>query len=171
MSHQVMHLINRDESRHIAVDYHMVEYYSSPAYQSWLETQPRRPLRAHARAWAAFGQVLWHAGSFVRGVFIEPMALVDPSGKRLREAFKRVQLLGAKPDVAKRPFTRFVNSLRLIYNDVPGVRQIFGAPLSRLAGIPQDFMLDLHTKEEADRAARMSYDELAKEALDAKFVN
>ncbi len=171
MSHQVMHLINRDESRHIAIDYHMVEYYSSPAYQDWLKTQPRRSLASQARAWGAFGQVLWLAGPFIRGVFIEPMALVDPSGVRLREAFKRAQLLGAKPDVAKRPFTRFVNSLRVLYNNVPGVEPVFGRALSRLAGIPQDFMKDLHTAEEAERAARMTYDELAEEALGAKYAN
>ena len=33
MSHQAMELINRDESRHIAIDFHMVEYYSSDGYR------------------------------------------------------------------------------------------------------------------------------------------
>src|SRR5690348_12693791 len=32
MSHAAMHLINRDESRHIAIDFHMTEVYSSNAY-------------------------------------------------------------------------------------------------------------------------------------------
>ena len=32
MSHRAMYLINRDESRHIAIDYRMVEYYASPEY-------------------------------------------------------------------------------------------------------------------------------------------
>ena len=40
MSQRAMELINRDESRHIAVDYYMAEFYASPAYQAWLEKQP-----------------------------------------------------------------------------------------------------------------------------------
>jgi hypothetical protein len=168
MSRQVMRLINRDESRHIAIDYHMVEYYASPAYRHWLAAQPRRALRSQARAWAAFAGVLWYAGPFLRGVFVEPMAVADPSGRRIREAFKRAQLLSAKPEVAERPFTRFITTVRRIYNDVPGAKAVLGGALSRLAGVPRDLMGDLHTADEFARAARMSYDELAREALDAK---
>ena len=32
VSHEAMKRINRDESRHIAIDFHMAEFYSSPEY-------------------------------------------------------------------------------------------------------------------------------------------
>src|SRR6187551_2616713 len=41
MSHRAMHLINRDESRHIAVDFHMTEYYCSDEYLEIVRTRPR----------------------------------------------------------------------------------------------------------------------------------
>ena len=44
MSDQAMRLINRDESRHIAIDYAMVEHYASDAYERRLAARPPRPL-------------------------------------------------------------------------------------------------------------------------------
>lgn len=169
MSHQVMHLINRDESRHIAIDYYMVEYYASPAYQEWLAAQPRRPLRQQLKAWSAFLAMLWHMRPFAQGVFLEPMARVDPGGRRLREAVKRAQLLSRKPDVARRPFTRFVNTLRDLYQ-LPGIPKLAGPFLERVAGVPGDLLTDLYTDAEVRAAKAMSYDELADDALAAKAI-
>ena len=45
MSHQAMHLINRDESRHIAIDFHMTEHYCSDEYLAEIARRPR-PTRA-----------------------------------------------------------------------------------------------------------------------------
>jgi len=59
MSESAMELVNRDESRHIAVDYHMTEYYASPAYQEWQEQQPPQPLGQRLRAIWAFANVLY----------------------------------------------------------------------------------------------------------------
>src|SRR5262249_55346724 len=115
MSAQAMRLINRDESRHIAVDYHMVEYYASDAYTARLEAKRREgaaPLGEHAKAWWTFACLLYAAKPFMRDVFLLPMNRVDPSGERLREAFKRYQLLGNKPAVALRPFGRFMRGLQ-----------------------------------------------------------
>ncbi len=39
-SHAAMELVNRDESRHIAVDFHMTERYSSPAHQAAIRARP-----------------------------------------------------------------------------------------------------------------------------------
>lgn len=170
MSRQVMHLINRDESRHIAIDYHMVEYYASPAYQQYLRQQGLPSPRLAAKAtWAMLG-VMYHARPFVRSVFFEPMSVVDPQSTRMKEAFKRIQLLGKKPDVARRPFARFIAGIQLAYNTRPG-RLLFGNLLSRIAGVPGEMLRDLHTREEAARFAAMSYDELAEEALNAKFLH
>jgi hypothetical protein len=169
MSRQAMRLINRDESRHIAVDYHMAEYYASGAYQDWLARQPRRPLRAHAGAWWAFLNMLYFAGPFVKAVFIEPMRMTDPSGRRIKEAFKRAQLLGKKPDVAARPFTRFVVAIQRVYEN-PALQPIVGRFAARLAGLPPEVLVTLHTDEEARRAMHMSYEALAEEALAAKYA-
>lgn len=170
MSARAMELVNRDESRHIAVDYHMTEYYASPAYQEWLATQPPQPLGERLRAIWAFINVLYYAKPFFEDVFFTPMRTVDPSGRRLREAFKRFQLLGTKPDVAKRPFTKFMNAVREIAVH-PVAGPIFGGVMSRIAGVPPELMQQMYSDEEAARAQRMSFDELAEEALAAKSLN
>jgi len=170
MSQRAMDLINRDESRHIAIDYYMVEYYASPRYQAWLQKQPPQPLRERARAMWAFANVLLSAKPFFRDVFFQPMTMVDPSGKRLREAFKRGQLLGSKPEVEARPFWRFITSLRTTVKH-PVLGPILGGAAARLAGVPSHLMYDLYTEGEYRRASGMSYDDLAAEALAAKQQN
>lgn len=102
MSQRAMDLVNKDESRHIAVDYHMAEYYASPEYQRWLESQPPRPFGETLAAWWTFANLLYHAKPFFEDVFLAPMSVVDPSGRRIREALKRFQLLAEKPEIAKR---------------------------------------------------------------------
>jgi hypothetical protein len=170
MSQRAMDLINRDESRHIAVDYYMTEYYASPRYQEWLRKQPSQPLGDRAKAIWAFGNVLLAAKPFFRDVFFQPMAMVDPSGKRLREAFKRGQLLGAKSDVAVRPFWRFLSTMRETVKH-PVLGPLLGGLAARVVGVPPEFMHDLYTEGEYRRASQMSYDELAAEALEAKQQN
>jgi hypothetical protein len=170
MSQTAMDLINRDESRHIAVDYYMTAYYASPRYQEWRAKQPRQPLGQKARAIWAFVNLLAAAKPFFRDVFFQPMAMVDPSGKRLAEAFKRAQLLGAKSEVAARPFFRFLATLRDTVQH-PWLGPIFGGFAASIAGIPPHLMRDLYTANEFERAARMSYDDLAEEALEAKKQN
>ncbi len=169
MSRQVMQLINRDESRHIAIDYHMVEYYASPAYLSWLEHQPPQPLSRRLEASWAFANVLFYARPFFVGVFLAPMLHADPSGRRLKEATKRMQLLSNKPDVARRPFTRFLRSLRSAYQ-TPVIGKAFGGLISRAAGAPGEFLVDMYTPQEDARAQQMSFDELAQDALAAKHL-
>ena len=169
MSAQAMHLINRDESRHIAVDFHMVEYYSSPAYAAKLRTQTRPRLADRLRAWWSFGNVLYHAAPFLRAVFFEPMDRVDPSGKRIREAFKRVQLLSQKPGVSERPFSRFMLTLQDIFNH-PLAGPIVGRFVARIAGLEPRFMQRLYTDDDARRVQGMSFDALADEALSLKYA-
>jgi hypothetical protein len=168
MSAQAMHLINRDESRHIAVDFHMVEYYASAAYDEWLEAQPPRSPRARAAAALALGRVLFHAGPFFRDVFFGPMELVDPAGRRIDEAFKRIQLIGTRPGVAERPFQRFLRGAQDAFND-PRVGPIFGPLLARIIGVEPRFIRTLYTDEELARSQAMSFDELAEDALAAKY--
>lgn len=170
MSQAAMNLINRDESRHIAVDYHMIEYYASDEYDTMLARKPKPPLRDRLHGDASFVRMLWYAGPFIRDVFFRPMEVVDPSGKRMREAFKRVQLLSAKPNVRRRPFTQFMLGMQELYR-VPVVRKWFGPVVERVVGVQGSMLVRLNTDEEEARAARMSFDELAQEALSAKLKN
>lgn len=170
MSQRAMDLINRDESRHIAIDYHMVEYYSSDNYEKKLASMPKPPLTERARAAKAFAGTLWFAGPFIRDVFFRPMEVVDPSGKRMKEAFKRVQLLGEKPAVRRRPFSKVMLRLQDLYQR-PMVRKVFGPVLERAVGVQGSVLVRLIDDAEAARAKKMSFDELAQEALNAKFTN
>lgn len=171
MSNRAMELINRDESRHIAIDYHMTEFYASPAYQADVARQPKTPLRDRLKAWRAFAGVLVAAGPFLEKVFFTPMARVDPSGKRLREAVKRMQLIGNRPNVAARPFYRFMAALRTA-NTHPVLGPVLGRVTRRLSGsFPAHLAGQLFDDEEALRANRMTIDDLAEEALRAKLVD
>jgi hypothetical protein len=170
MSNQVMDLINRDESRHIAMDYFMMEYYAADEYQERAKLAPKKSPIEVAKATWAFGNVLRYARPFLLAVFLNPMEILDPEGKRMKEAFKRMQLLQTKESIAHRPFPRFLVGLRKAYN-TPIVGDIFGEVISRIGGAPGEYMRDLYTEEEAKKAARMSMTELADEAVGAKYVN
>lgn len=103
MSSEVMTRINRDESRHIAIDFYMTEYYSSEEYQKELAKAQKRPLREELAAWYAFGQTMRHARPFLKAIFLDPMAEIDPHGERILEAFSRYQNLIERPNIRKRP--------------------------------------------------------------------
>lgn len=169
MSRSAMQLINRDESRHIAIDYHMVDYYSSPAYLKKLAEEPPKPLRQQTAALWAFAGVVYYARPFFHDVFFQPMQLVDPEGKRLREAFKRLQLLSAKPGVAARPFTRFLLAVQALYEQ-PVLRRTLGPLLERIAGVDGELIQTFYTEEEFRRAQKMSFEAMAEEALSAKYA-
>lgn len=170
MSHRAMRLINRDESRHIAIDYYMVEYYASEEYERKLAQEPRKPLREQIEAAVAFAGFLYHAAPFFRDVFFAPMDLVDPSGRRIREAFKRTQLLTLKPRVARRPFVRFMRTLHELFHH-PVVGRVFGPVLARVIGLEPRFIQQLYTEEEEERARSMTIEEMAQEALQVKYTN
>lgn len=169
MSHRAMRLINRDESRHIAIDYHMVEFYASPEYVEWLgDNEPERTLRESLASAVALFEVLFHAGPFFRDVFFRPMDITDPSGHRLLEAFKRIQLLSEKPGVADRPFSRFILTTQKLFND-PIIGGLFGPLLARVMGLDPRVIAYLYTEDEARKYRAMSFDEMAQEAIGVKY--
>jgi hypothetical protein len=167
MSDQAMRLINRDESRHIAIDYAMVEHYTTDAYEAKLAARPRPSMAERARGARAMALMLYLGQPFFRDVFFRPMNLVDPTGKRIEEAFRRVQMLRAKPGVGRRPFGAFMLGVRDLYNTRVG-RAVLGPLLTRVAGVEPRLMEDLPTAEQMRRAGGMSFDELAEEALAVK---
>lgn len=162
-----MRLINRDESRHIAIDYHMVAYYTSDEYVADLRRRPPLTPLQKAQATRAMALVMYHASGFFRGVFFEPMAKVDPSRRRIREAFKNMQLLAAKPGVKRRPFARYLIFLMDVFNH-PVAGKVLGGVTTRLVGIDRSMMRWMNSAEDMAKASRASFDELAERALRAK---
>lgn len=167
MSDQAMRLINRDESRHIAIDYFMVEYYASPAYSRRLAQRPEPPPRERLRGARALALMLYYGQPFFRDVFFAPMDRVDPSGRRILEAFRRVQMISAKPGVTDRPFGAFMASLQATYRHPLG-RALVGGLVTRIAGMEPRFMAQIATEADLARARSMTFDELAEDALAVK---
>jgi hypothetical protein len=167
LSAQAMELINRDESRHIAVDYHMVGYYASAEYRARKTDAPRKNLTDQVAGARAFAAMTRWGRPFFRDVFFAPMMRIDPSGIRLREAFKRMQLIGAKPGVGDLPLTKFWNTMMGLYNH-PRAGARTKDVIASLVGAEPELMERLATDEELARAAKLSFDELATEALEAK---
>jgi hypothetical protein len=113
-------------------------------------------------------KMLYHARPFLKAVFFEPMELVDPTHKRLKEAFKRIQLIGTKERVRKRPFTRFMLTLQELFN-TPVVGIVFGRALIRIVGVDPLVMRILYDDDEKRRAQAASFDALAEETLQLKY--
>lgn len=168
MSHRAMHLINRDESRHIAIDFHMTEVYASDEHIAEVRRRPRPSLRQLAFGLRALGTMMWYAKPFLTEVFMRPMDRTDPSGRRIKEAFKRIQLLMRKPTVARTPFSRFMIAVQDLYNH-PVVGRAIGPVLLRTLGAEDRAARYLFSKEELARSREMSFEELAEEAVAAKY--
>lgn len=167
MSHEAMQLVNRDESRHIAIDFHMTEHYASDAFRATRRGVPPLPPREQVRRAAAMARMLWHAQPFLRDVFLTPMERTDPSGRRLQEALKRIQLLSRKPTVARLPFTRFMLAVQDLYFH-PVAGRLLSGVLLRLLGAEPSIARIWFTDDELARSQAMSFDELAEDALAAK---
>ena len=172
MSHRAMALINRDESRHIAVDFHMVELYCSEAYRKEqvepLELGPGLVVALARRAFT-FAMMMYTAGPFLRDVFFAPMELTDPSRRRMIEAFKRIQLLGRREDVGRRPFTRFLRCMQVLFNH-PVSGAVLGSAIARIVGVDPRVLVELYTEAEERRVRRMSLQDLADEILTLKHT-
>ena len=168
MSTDVMRLINQDESRHVAMDFHMVEYYCSDAWAEKAEALPAKTPAEEVQAWSAITKMMYFAQPFFQDVFFRPMQLVDPSGKRMQEAFKRMQLLSKKEEVARTPLARLMTSARELYKN-PIARKTLGPVLTRLVGLDASAMDDLFTETEARSVQGKTFDELAQETLALKY--
>ncbi|MFP6683701.1 MAG: hypothetical protein VB934_03275 [Polyangiaceae bacterium] len=170
MCEGAMEFIDRDESRHIAVDFYMLEYYCSDQYRQHLTEAPRKTLIARGKQLKTFVSMLYHSGPFARDVFFGPMDMCDPSGKRMLQAFKRIQLVAAKPSVARRPITRFFRVIQVLFNH-PILGRLFGRLLARVIGLDPRVLPELYTRAEERRASSMSFDDFAKEILAIKFAS
>jgi hypothetical protein len=111
---------------------------------------------------------MWYAQPFLRGVFLAPMEKTDPDGRRMREAFKRMQLLSRKATVARLPFIRFMLWMQDLL-EKPLIGPILEPVLLRVMGGDARGVRVLYTDDELARTQQMSFDELADEALRAKY--
>ena len=167
LSAQAMELINRDESRHIAVDYYMVGYYASAEYKTARAAKETPSLREQATAARTFAAMTVFGRPFFRDVFFGPMDHIDPTGERLREAFKRMQLLGTRPGLEELPLVKFWTSMMTLYNK-PWMGRRGKEAVARVVGAEPRFMEYLASDDELARARSMSLEQLAEEALAAK---
>lgn len=168
MSHRAMHLINRDESRHIAIDFHMTEHYCSDEYMAEIARRPQPSMLEMARMLKVLGTMMWFAKPFLQQVFLAPMDRTDPSGRRIHEAFKRIQLVLRKPTVARSPFSKMMIKMQELYNR-PIIGKLFGRVFLRVLGAEDRAARILFTQEELKKTMGMSFDELAEEALAVKY--
>jgi hypothetical protein len=167
VTREVMSLVNRDESRHIGVDFHMFDHYASDAYARRAAAEPARPVATQIAGAIALCRLLRDARPFFRQVFVDPMALVDPSGRRLKDAIRRLQIVLRRPGADRQPFVAFIGALFSAYQH-PVVRAVAGPALERLVGIEPELLRRLYTEHELRRAAAMTMDELAAEALEER---
>ena len=121
-----------------------------------------------ARMTQTIATMMWYAKPFLQQVFLAPMDRTDPTGRRVQEAFKRVQLLLRKPTVSRAPFSRMMIAFQEAYNH-PILGKLLGRVLLRLLGAEDRAARILFTKDELERAQRMTFDELAEDALAAKY--
>jgi hypothetical protein len=170
LSAQAMELINRDESRHIAIDYHMVGFYASADYRSARKVRSKKSLKEHAHAARVFTAMTIWGRPFFQDVFFAPMDKVDPTGRRLKEAFKRMQILGARPGIDHLPLVKFWSSMLDLYQQ-PWMGRRAKAVVARLVGAEPRFMEYLATEEEIAQSKTMSLEELAAEALAVKHAH
>jgi hypothetical protein len=134
MSSEVMERINRDESRHIAIDFHMTEFYASDEYLAWLRAQPWRRPSQHAAAALALARMFRHARPFFRAVFMAPMQRTDPTGKRMTEALARFQHLIDRPRIRRRPIPALIHLTQWLSSRRATKR--LSTSLARALGLP-----------------------------------
>jgi hypothetical protein len=144
----------------------MVEYYASPEFRR----NRKMSVREHAKAASVLARMAFHSRPFFRAVFFEPMSRLDPSSKRIREAMKRLQLLRAKPNVANQPMARMLLALQRV-NDTPILGRAFATIFTRMIIIEPELYRRLTTEAEERRAAKLTYEQMAEEALAVKHAN
>ena len=91
------------------------------------------------------------------------------TGRRMREAFKRIQLVSPKRKVARRPFVAFMLRMQALYNS-PTLGPFVGRAVARILGIDPRYIAVLYTEAEGRRVQRTSLEDLALEALAAKHA-
>jgi hypothetical protein len=146
----------------------MTESYCSDEHLAAIRKRPWPSPRELVRSTRSVVTMMWFAKPFLQEVFLAPMDRTDPSGRRIQEAFKRIQLVLRKPTVARTPFSKFMIGAQNLYNR-PLIGKVFGKILLRALGAEDRAARILFTQDELARTSAMSFDELAEEALALKY--
>lgn len=102
LANEVVDKINQDESRHIAMDFFMTEY------------APRHKMKRAQKSgdwWKDLAGVLAYGPPFFNEVFFRPMAMMDPTGERMKEVIKRQRRFYNRPEVRDNPMVRYFNNV------------------------------------------------------------
>ena len=78
------------------------------------------------------------------------------------------EIVTLKPEVARTPFAKVMSGIRSAYKK-PVVRETIGPVLLRVTGLDDRVMDDKYSREEKSRAREMTFEEMAEEALQAKY--
>ncbi|MEX1368989.1 MAG: hypothetical protein AB1Z98_38035 [Nannocystaceae bacterium] len=160
MSRDALRLINRDESRHVAMDFYMLERHCAQAGSPAPAVSIRERLRA---AWS-FVTLIASARPFIRTALLEPLDVCDPEGRRMREAFKRMQLVARRPEVAQQPFIRFLRTTQVLF-DHPVLGRLLGPLLTRIVGMDARMLGELYTDTELQQSLATDMQALANDAM------
>jgi hypothetical protein len=149
VSRAVVEKINLDESRHLAVDMHMTEYFAADGRgggaNPWLD-----------RNW--WGVLTWAPGFFSE-VFFRPMQRFDPSSAQMRDVMRRIRRFYDRASVAANPAVREFHGMVAFLESWAG-SLLGGAVVElsrRLFDIDFDFVraastANLYGPDETDRA-------------------
>ena len=132
LSRAVVEKINLDESRHLAIDMHMTEYFAAGGRggdaNPWLD-----------RNW--WGVLTWAPGFFAE-VFFRPMQRFDPSSAQMRDVMRRIRRFYDRDSVAANPAVREFHGMVAVLESWAG-SLVGGAVIElsrRLFGIDFDFV-------------------------------
>ncbi len=100
LSREVIERVNQDESRHIAMDFYMTEYFSKNKFQR--ESGDRTNATLKPELW---GMWIWGPG-FFNDVFFRPMQVVDPTNIQMKEVVKRLRRFTDREEVKNNPFVK-----------------------------------------------------------------
>jgi len=116
LSRAVVERINQDESRHIAMDFFMTEYFSKNKVSR--DSGDRTNAMLKPEMW---GVMIWGPG-FFNDVFFRPMQIVDPDNHQMKEVMKRLRRFNDRPEVANNPTVKnFKESVEFFESPVGSV--------------------------------------------------
>ncbi len=139
--------INRDEARHVAIDFYMLDRFARDA-------SLRGTAWPNVRGWYQLVRLMAAARPFIRDVVIGPLDRCDPSGRRLREAVKRMQLAMRRAGVAQRPFPRFLRACQWVACQ-PVLGALVQPLITAVVGVDARAFERLYSPQELARAARV----------------
>ncbi|MCP3983440.1 MAG: diiron oxygenase [bacterium] len=109
MSQAVVKKINRDEARHLAMDFFMTEYCAEHELPNDGYVSADLFDNADRRGFLRYGPAAFNE------VFFRPMAILDPSGKQMESVMRRLRKLNLRESVKNNPAVKDFNNQAAFY--------------------------------------------------------